>query len=241
MAPHAITVDTNETTGPLVRPFLDGTKLYPCFLNLSVKNRMANKRSLAELIPWVQQRASKTVVVVGDFQHRHNLIALRGLSPSAALSKAMSYGARTIRVAERLIDEIGASETVCVSSAADFIETQECNSILAAVCDYHSRGGRFAAHTAEAATGYLNRLPKTLPVDRSPMTLDRLVSYLLEEVAMFIHLGRCGYQTEVYPGPDLPILRHIASGSYFGFPFTWPNRTHISVNVGRNAATGEIL
>jgi len=65
--------------------------------------------------------------------------------------------------------------------------------------------------------------------------MDYLVEYLLEEIAVLLHLhANAGIPIEVHHGPDLPVMRKVASGLYPGDPFSIPERTHIAVELTPN-------
>lgn len=219
-----------DTSGPYVLPFLQGQLPSSAFIGLSLKNRMANRRCLEELIPWVRERAGRVLVVVGDYPHRHNLMALRGLPADEALSKAMRDGRRTLRAARSVVSARCSGGGVTVCSASELIETASCRTILRTLETYYEAGGQFVHDVLSAAMRYARRAagPARFEMDEA---LPRLKQYLLEEIAMFLHLSSTGFDVEVYPGPDLGLMQAIAQASYDSFPFSCPHRTHIAVSV----------
>jgi len=222
-------VDT-ATSGPYALPFLQGQRPSSALVGLSLKNRMANRRCLEELIPWVKERAVRVLVVVGDFPHRHNLMALRGLSANEALTKAMRDGRQTLRAARSVASATCPGGGVTVCSASELIETASCRTILRALETYYEKGGDFVLDVLSSAMRYARRVgdPARFEMDEA---IPRLKQYLLEEIAMFLHLSSTGFDVEVYPGPDLGLMRAIAQASYDSFPYSCPHRTHISVSV----------
>lgn len=224
-------VRESETSGPLVDAVLAGGRSCPAFLGVSIKNKMANRRALSEAIPWLQKHVSNGLILIGDYPHRHNLVALRGLSPHGALTKAIADGSRALRTARAIVDEIDAGSTMIVQSAADVIETAQCRSILRALSRYFDNGHVFVKDVLDAARDYTVRACPAFPRSHALKILPILKDYILEELAMFLTLYKTGYLVEVYLGPDLPIMRKIATGCYAGFPFKCPERTHISLDI----------
>lgn len=221
----------SESSGPLVEAFVAGRRPCPAFLGISLKNKMANKRALAKMIPWLAERATRSLIVIGDYPHRHNLVALRGLSPHGALQKAMADGTRTLRYAREITAACNGESSVTVHSAADFIETSGCRDTLRRLTAYFHEGGPFVDQVVSAAVRYANRACPELPAAHANCVLPTLKDYVLEELAMFLHLYDLGYLVEVYPGPDLPLMRNLATSAYERFPFQCPDRTHISIAV----------
>lgn len=231
-ADDTVQVNPSETSGPLVDAFLSQAPLFPAFLGVSIKNRMANRQSLQRIIPWVYKHSHTAMIVIGDYPHRHNLVALRGLSPHDALKKAMADGSRVFRTALDIVNTIEAEPGFTVCSAADLIETVDCRSILQTVARYFDRGGVFVRDVLQAVSDYANRAHPGSPKGHATRTLPILKDYMLEEIAMFLHIYRLGYSIEVYPGADMPIMRKIARAAYPTFPYTVPERTHVSIQVG---------
>ncbi len=226
----AVRIHEKETSGPLVEAFLAGESPCPAFLGVSIKNKMANRRTLCEAIPWLSWHASAALVVIGDYPHRHNLVALRGFSPHGALKKAIADGSRALKTARDIARDIGNGNPV-VCSAADLIETVECRSVLQSLSAYFNQGGGFVKDVLQAALSYAAHARPDLPRSHATQVLPILKDYMLEEVAMFLHLHHLGYAVEVYLGADLPIMKNIALGRYPGFPYACPERTHVSIQV----------
>jgi len=217
-----------QTSGPFVEAFLRASPPSPCFLGLSIRNKMSNRSRLEVLIPWVARRAHTLTVVIGDYIHRHNLIAFNEMQISEAARKAFALGSRATRAARRILS----GRTGCrVLSSADLTETPGCKQILKAVSEYYASEPTFMRDVTAEVTAFAARaLPKSTAA-RTGHLLTVLKDYVLEEISMFLYLYDCGHAVEVYPGADLTIMRSIALGLYPRFPVPCPWRTHISVNV----------
>ena len=230
-----VIVDRPETTGPLIEQFLAGHKTTACFIGLSVRNRIANRRSLRVLLPWVLRLAQKNSlpvrVVVGDYLSRHNLIALDGHNPTEAGAKALKLGDRPRRYAREIVRELGVENAVLVQSCGELLGSTRCAAIVSTLKAFAGSNPRFAHHLAEEARRFIARRRITGKNAADEALIQQLVCYVVEETAMFLLLYEMGYRVEVYPGPDLRIMRLIATGAYPGFPFPCPERSHVAVQL----------
>lgn len=230
-APHGryvVNLSQGETSGPLVDAFLCATPPSPCFLGLSIRNKMSNGSRLEALIPWVARRTQTLTIVIGDYIHRHDLVAFDGIPISDAARKAFSLGARATRAARRIVGDRAGCR---VLSSADLTETAECKRILRVITDYYSAEPTFMRDVTQQVIAFAARSVPESTAARNGQLLGILKDYVLEEIAMFLYLHDAGYAIEVYPGPDLTIMRKAAIGLYPRFPIPCPWRTHISVHV----------
>lgn len=226
-----IDIDNSHTSGPLAGAFIRQEHPYGAFLGVSLKNKMSNRKALAQIIPWLSRRATAGVVVIGDYLHRHNLVALRGLSPKEALEKAITDGKRPLRYANEIVSRLGNINSLQVCSAADLIETSECREVRTTLSSYFSMGGSFFKDVNDVLTSYLSRVCDEQSTSIKMDVREVLKEYMLEEIAMFLYLYQIGYPVEVYPGPDLSIMRKIGQGTYVDFPINCPLRSHVSISL----------
>lgn len=230
-----VIVDRPGTTGPLIQQFLAGHRTAACFIGLSVCNRMANRRSLRELLPWVLRLAQKNSlpvrIVVGDYLSRHNLMAFDGHDPAKAGTKALKLGERPRRYAREIVRELGVENTVLVQSCGELLRSTRCAAIVSMLNAFAGSNPRFAWDLAEEARSFIRRRNITGKNAADEALVQQLVCYVVEETAMFLLLYEMGYRVEVYPGPDLRIMRLIATGAYPGFPCPCTERSHVAVQL----------
>lgn len=224
-----VLVNEEDTSGPLASTFANRERRYPAFLGLSMKNRMSNRRVLEIVIPWLYARASVAKVIVGDYPHRHNLAVLNGCSPDDALQKTIKDGKRPLNTANAIVKEIGAESTITVCSSKDLIEADECRRIQHELTQYVDAGGPFEQDVLNDTLAYVDRVYSDLDKNKKYEASISLKEYIIEEIAMFLHLYSLGFPIEVYHGPDMPIMRKIAMSTYSDFPFACPQRTHVSI------------
>lgn len=231
----AVIVDQTETSGPLVEEFLAGHRTTACFIGLSVRNRMANRGSLRNLLPWALSLAQKNSlpvrIVVGDYLTRHNLIALDGYDLTKASEKALKLGDRPRRYAREIVRELGVEHAVLVQSCRDLLGTTRCGAIVSTLNAYARSNRRFADDLAEEARRFVARRDIAEENGADDALIHQLVCYVVEETAMFLLLYEMGYRVEIYPGADLRIMRLIATGAYREFPFPCPERSHVAVQL----------
>ena len=194
-----------------------------------MKNKMSNRRVLEIVIPWLHARASAAKVVVGDYPHRHNLVVLNGRSPDEALQKTIKDGRRALNAASAIVKEIGAESTITVCSAKDLIEDDKCRRIQHELTRYVDAEESFERDVLDDTLAYVNRVCPDFDKNKKHEASISLKEYIIEEIAMFLHLYYLGFLIEVYHGSDIPIMRKIAMSAYPDFPFACPKRTHVSI------------
>lgn len=195
---------------------------------------MANRRYLAVLIPWLLERSERTKIVIGDYIHRLNFMALEGLPANQATRKALKIGQQVRRYVQAIVGESQSPNTVEILSSAAITETPECQHLLKGISTYYDSDGLFSNDVERELMGFLSRMPSHLRPQSQAHNV--LKDYILEEVAMFSYLYKNGFTIEVYPGPDLRIMQNIVSGIYPDFPFKGRDRTHISVKVQKQTS-----
>lgn len=218
-----------HTSGPLANLFLSSEARLPCFLGLSLRNKMSNRRHLELIVPWLFAHSSNVVIVVGDYLDRFNRVAFDKLSFSNAAQKVLQKGKRTIRYANEIIQSHGLGDHVRVLSSADVTESQDCRLVFADLKQCYAKGGPFVVYVAQEVACYLVRTQRDCSSIDEVETYSLLADYVLEELALFIALYDRGFHIEVYPGPDLAIMKALATGACNAVPFRCPHRTHISI------------
>ena len=219
-----------NTSGPLADAFCSGHVRPPCFLGVSLMNKMANRRDLSVIIPWIADRAGPTKIVIGDFIDRHNRMAFEHLGFSVAAEQALRKGRRATRYAHEIVAQHGLQDRVQILSSAQLTETSECKTITDEMSRYYAKGDLFAQDVVQEIRAYLERSSRG-EMEGATQTFELMKRYVLEELSMFICLYQAGVHVEVYPGADLAVMRRIAEGAYHRFPYTCPKRTHISIQV----------
>ena len=229
-----IEINYSETRGTNVDDFRNlGTNL-SCFIPICIYSFMASRVFLQDYIPWVVSSCSKSKIIIGDYLERHNIMVFNSISEDEAICKAKKRGDKIRRIIDSILPTIESNNSVTVCSCRDEIETLGCKRIADNIQTFATNNPSFEADLNEQTQLMLNgtqRLSKPHHAEISTNSMTQLHNYMVEELALYIHLYNQGITTEIYPGRDMKILRKIASDQYEGFPYDFINRTHISVAV----------
>ena len=230
-----ITVLPDHTYGPLVADFLSGAGHHRAFIGICIYRPMSNRSFLQDLIPWVRARSPDLKILVGDYLERHNLVAFEGLPVEQAASRVQKRGGKILRAVERILAHTPGSGHAPTTDFRSEMEHSEYASTYDKLLAYHDRNPLFAADVRREVERFVSdskRYDVKVKRDVLRSNPEALDLYVLEEVAMYIHMYLTGYTIEVYPGQDLSILRKIAERTYTRFPFDYSQRTHIGVKRG---------
>ncbi len=225
-------VDT-ESSGPLVRGFWNGQRP-AAFVGVCLNHRMSTASFLSTFLPWVAERTSRLLVLVFDYLERHNEIVFNGLPESEAAERVMKRGEAAADSCRSALRGEGLAEgqDFFLRSYRDEIETPGYKALHQSVSDAFAHNPAFAEDVRSSASEFVARMdsakPKRFRNHTPQRDTHRLHEYLLDEIAMYLHLFQAGYTVEVYPGPDSPVLQNIALGKYGIFP-EYAERTHVSV------------
>lgn len=228
---HVISVNLDETHGQWAEAFLAGQKL-PVFVDISPDTSAANTGKLFALLKWLLPRSSRIVVVEGSFLARWDLIPIEDLNFEQARDKAARRADTAARRINAIIHQLNATESIQLLEWRAILEREEFKSTHSKIHAHFRESSAFAAEIQQTAEKFHERMIRrghhTQRLDWS----DYFTQYILEEVAGLIHLHvHEGIPVEIYPGSDLPVMRHIAEGGFDHFPIAIPQRTHVSLNL----------
>lgn len=226
---YNVSVCDMHTHGQLAHQFLHGERL-PCFLGLSPTTPFVNRSRLRAILGWLVPRSESVLVVEGFSASRWNLVAIRGLTLEQASEEVMG---EILRLRRRVQDITSGMQggVVRVLDWQGELRTQEYTAIEDAICRYSLNHEEFRSLLNDTTRGYVT---KVFPMEVTRMSAERwstLSRYVIEELAMFLHLYKLGYQVEVYPGSDLEIVEAACTGRFSGFPVACPERTHVSLEL----------
>jgi len=231
---HIVSVNEEETNGQLVEAFLAGKK-FPVFLDLSPDSSAVNTGKLLSILEWLRPRATQITIVEGSYLARWDLVAIEGLEFEEARTKAFGRADAAGRRINAIIKRLNALDQIHFLDWQTILESDLFQKVHSAIRLYASERPNFATEVHRTAEQFLKRMTRGGRPALSRDSLESLTEYVLEEVAGFLHLhANERIPIEVYPGADLPLMRHITDGHFENFPIAIPARTHISLAARAN-------
>lgn len=185
------------------------------FLGVSLNSQTMKSVDLARRIfDWTIDNIGNFDLLIGDHLERFNYQALYNATEVEANEMAEREGAIA---RERLMPLIGPNRPFQNSgliSATDLCLRLSFEGRLRRLQRHYSNNSDFRSLIEEGVDAYLKRIH---PV---AMTIEKVkrnsVAYQLEELAMFEQMSEDGYKTFLYPGPHLPIMKHLVLGDIKG-------------------------
>lgn len=229
---RTIQVLNDHTYGPDAHTFLDGGSNLSAFIGICAYRPMSNRSFLNDLIPWVLERSNHIKIIIGDYLERHNLMAFEGLTEEEAVEHLFKKGQKIVRSVNRILQEYKQSHKLAVVDFRTEMGLRGFKKVYEATLGCYKSNPLFASDIRREVERFVTdskRYDQDLKQSVLAEKAAELDKYVLEEVAMYVHLYLQGYTIEVYPGQDLPVLRKIAENTYKDFPFKYSKRTHIGV------------
>jgi tRNA-dependent cyclodipeptide synthase len=203
-----------------------------CYLGVSLETRSFRRPMLDATVNWIDSNFKRCAVVVGDSLHRYTLQLTRGLSAGEAASEAYTIGTSFLIENQHLFAEVEqcSFEFFRVS---DLQKTPECVGYENQLAEIFSKEDDFARSIKRSALSFIDR--RRADIRQSALTRDEMINlscrYILEEMAIFSCLVEAGWEIEVYPGGELPVLVDIARGKYPAVPKQLKRRINIELRI----------
>ena len=236
----AIEINYSETRGPNVDEFLSPQATQSCFLPICLYSFMINRPFLHEFLPWAVSCCLNPMIIIGDYLERHNVMVFDSLTEDEAIKKVEKRGQQVQGKIESLLINHKIDDRVKICSCREIIDTAECREIVSVIRNYASSHKTFNDDVDQQISLMIDNTKRISPHsvnDIKASQMIRLREYTIEEIAFFINLYNQGYTTEIYPGRDMKILQKMAASRYRDFPYTFSERTHISVAVLLDSGT----
>lgn len=230
-APYTVKVEPANTRGILVSSFLD-RRVSSCLVALSPATRYTNRSRLIAILEWALDFSNDVLVVEGSYPARWDAIALYGLSANTASLLAAREASTFARRANRVITDLRANNEARAFDWAHASTTSSFQGVKAAVASYYRYSLSFRQHIEGLALAFAARRGRTPSASSWKYEcLELLSAYVLEEIAMYLHLYQMGYYVEIYPGSSIEIMDLIADGEFEDFPVQCTHKTHIGISV----------
>jgi len=192
---------------PSARPQLRSSLAY---LSISLSNRLtASPTRLRQALQWMHRNVGQFDILVGDYFHRHNLEDLERRRPDEALALATADGRVHGHRLRSALNQLGLLD-IGIRHASDFThQTTFASALHSMKLDFGSNQP-FARLVEQGADAFLGRLaPGRISIE---IARRHSREYQLEELALFTVLANEGYNTNVYAGAHLPIMKALVMG-----------------------------
>jgi tRNA-dependent cyclodipeptide synthase len=185
------------------------------FVGISLNNKtMASTKLLQMIFDWTRHNVGEFDLLVGDYLNRYNYQAFEGETEAGAVDKAKQAGDEARMRLRPLISSPGPYENAKIISTATLCEHATFSDRRAHFARFYSDNSEFRAVINDGVDAFLSRKhPKAV---NDPAVRDYCIAYQLEELVMFEQLAKDGYGVFVYPGAQLPIMKHLVARSFIG-------------------------
>jgi tRNA-dependent cyclodipeptide synthase len=205
-----------------------------CYLGVSLETRPFRRPMLDATVAWIAAHFNRCAVFIGDSLHRLTLQITTEISPEEAAAEAYLLGSKFIEENEELF--IGFTDCRFEFIRGFEIQgTQEYVAYEAALIELFESDQDFKASIRTSAISFIDRRRENLK--HAVMTREAMVSlsckYIIEEMAIFACLVRSGWQVEIYPGPELPVLIEVAEGRYGRIPGPLKSRINVALRISK--------
>lgn len=190
---------------------LVGLRHRRAYVAMSLNNKvMESTETLSEVLQWMKDHFHDFVVIVGDYLHRHNVEFLDGATEAEAIDSAMQKGREVTARVKSILDQLDLTQ-VSVLSAHDFYNSTGFQDRLNDLLRLENEVSVFHDLTEFTLGVYLDR--KGIIAADQPKARDHSRMYLAEELVIFEQLAKQGFDTSVYPGSQLPVMKALVSGA----------------------------
>jgi tRNA-dependent cyclodipeptide synthase len=221
----------SETSGPEIERFLQG-QLSSVILGISPTSATSNRARLKAILHWLLKQVSRVTVVDGCWFHRWDLVAFKGTPLDTAATQSLAEMGRLHRRIRSIAAELGASDRVAIVSWPETDSLPEVAAIRADARTAALNDQKLTAAINEAVESYLAGMTEANHRSSIQPDVEALKNYVFEEIGTLVYLASKVSPVEVYPGPDLPLLRRIAAGEFRdSFPHDISNRSHLSLEL----------
>lgn len=232
----SVQIDRSETSGELAAQIQAGAKP-PIVLGLSPTSSSTNHGRLKAILEFLLPLVGKVTILDGSWFYRWDSVVFDQLSMADATERSLVVMRRLDRRVRKLATELDATDRVTLVPWPETHYLQELAAVRADLVTGSQRCPRLAEALRGAVTEYLSGRRKQGAPGLSQDDHAALLNYVVDEVSTFVHLALRVSPFEVYPGPDLPLMRRIAAGEFRdAFPYNLSRRSHLSLELIEHAA-----
>lgn len=205
-------------------------KFPQCYCGISLGSPAFVGDRLAAVLQWLADHAERCRLVIGDDLHRLNLMMRFGLEEEEASRHARLQGDEFRARLYPLVNRYPEGRFL-LTRWSDITADPQFPFWLDQVARFVEENPDCGRAVAHSANEYVKQQLDRGRTFARPLEEVRALSvqYLTEEIAGFTLLSSDGWNVDVYPGPELPILIEVARGKYAGVPDPLLHRTNVEL------------
>ena len=208
-----------------------------CYIGISLDNPGFYGKSLQALLLWGLGNFQQVLIVVGDYLRRYNEQIFTGLDIDQAGRAAHEFGDLFFEKTSDFFDQIP-NQRLVLTRWAPCLGSDEYKGSKKILDKLYDSDESFKASVLKDAASFIKRQQKRnfkLAVSKE-QAVELSCRYLLEEIAVFSALSERGWKVELYPGPELSVLKEISKGKYSNIPRGLKERINVELKIQRNKA-----
>jgi tRNA-dependent cyclodipeptide synthase len=216
---------------------LFGDGLRRVYVGVSLGNPNFNGSRLQALIRWLNEHSDECLLVVAPELSRWTFMTEEGVNESEARAISRRKAVRQTAELRRALRREGMPRRFSIIQDGDLRSEPRFATALSQLDQLLREDKRFRDLVDESAQDYFSRraAARRTRVDRDT-ALGYSRRFILEELALFAVLVSRGWSTEVYPGPELPVLDAVANGEFDGIPKELRERANVVLTIEDNEA-----
>jgi tRNA-dependent cyclodipeptide synthase len=182
------------------------------YLGISLNNSLTQDcNTLIEINSFIMSKVESYKLLVGDYLHRINTKIVSDLEDINAEKLVITMGNERESFISNCLSNVSAKDFIRTKS---FYSYENFNKLKTFFSDEIDRDVILSKLLNNSIETYLNRVQISISYNDARRLCYQ---YIVEELVIFHLLVDMGFNTLVYPGSQLPILKHIIKENYSQF------------------------
>ena len=218
-------------------PQFKGNELHgrtKCYTGISISNPFFMGKDSHVFFQWILRNFKHCYIFIDDFFHQYNEKAFTGHDVEVCIKSAQIQGKKIEEHIQKVIDStFDESYRFKIVRSSELSKDNSFKSNSTFFKKQFKEIPQFKAGIETSARNYVDRQLKrgnSFAVSKEE-AVSLSCNYLVEEIAVFTTICEKGYDVEVYPGPELPILIDIANGVFPDMPASLLNRINVELKI----------
>ncbi|WP_335973252.1 tRNA-dependent cyclodipeptide synthase [Gaetbulibacter jejuensis] len=182
-----------------------------CYVGISINNDFFWGKHTDIFFEWIEKRFNHCKIVIGDYIHRHNEIIFNDSDYDEAVRRSLYFGKQIKELLSKI--EILQSPKFKILHWNEIYKKNEMIQFTNKINNAYLNSSDFKYLVDSSAKEFISRQVKAnrLPLTSYDDCVQHSVNYIKEELSVFCYLIKNDFKVQVYPGSQLPILKHFAS------------------------------
>jgi tRNA-dependent cyclodipeptide synthase len=182
------------------------TKDIPCLFTISVNPAKQDINDLVDAFYWAKQYYNMQGLLMGDSLYQITLKITKGLSDSNAFKQSVISGKTLLKEFLSKIEE----PEITIFKTSDILQKEEFSSAYQDIQRLYNNDTLFQDAIISDATFFVGRQEKNNNLDIPKSDAIVLsISYLIQEIAVYLVMAEDSWLNDVYLGNELPTLAKI--------------------------------